>query len=120
MKKGLFALALGTFTLGIAEFIIEGILTDVAHNMGVSIPQAGHLISIYGLRRVRRCILADIHAQVSSKKHTAVSFVAHSLGLSYCHNISKLRFVAMRPFCARSAPRSLLWYGRNSGSKDSR
>ena len=35
MKKGLFALALGTFTLGIAEFIIEGILTDVAHNMGV-------------------------------------------------------------------------------------
>ena len=25
MKKGLFALALGTFTLGIAEFIIEGI-----------------------------------------------------------------------------------------------
>lgn len=49
MKKGLFALALGTFTLGIAEFIIEGILTDVAHNMGVSIPQAGHLISIYAL-----------------------------------------------------------------------
>ena len=45
MKKGLFALALGTFTLGIAEFIIEGILTDVAHNMNVSIPQAGYLIS---------------------------------------------------------------------------
>ena len=36
MKKGLFALALGTFTLGIEEFIIEGILTDVAHNMNVS------------------------------------------------------------------------------------
>lgn len=29
MKKGLFALALGTFTLGMAEFIIEGIITDV-------------------------------------------------------------------------------------------
>ena len=49
MKKGLFALALGTFTLGMAEFIIEGIITDVAHNMNVSIPQAGHLISIYAL-----------------------------------------------------------------------
>lgn len=35
MKKGLFALALGTFTLGIAEFIIEGIITDIAHNMHV-------------------------------------------------------------------------------------
>lgn len=36
MKKGLFALALGTFTLGMTEFIIEGIITDVAHNMNVS------------------------------------------------------------------------------------
>lgn len=35
MKKGLFALALGTFTLGIAEFIIEGIITDIANNMNV-------------------------------------------------------------------------------------
>lgn len=49
MKKGLFALALGTFTLGMTEFIIEGILTDVAHDMNVSIPEAGHLISIYAL-----------------------------------------------------------------------
>ena len=49
MKKGLFALALGTFTLGIAEFIIEGIITDIANNMNVSIPEAGHLISIYAL-----------------------------------------------------------------------
>lgn len=49
MKKGLFSLALGTFTLGMTEFIIEGILTDVAHNMNVSIPQTGHLISIYAL-----------------------------------------------------------------------
>ena len=31
------------------EFIIEGIITDVAHNMNVSIPEAGHLISIYAL-----------------------------------------------------------------------
>ena len=49
MKKGLFALALGTFTLGMAEFIIEGIITDIAHDMNVSIPEAGHLISIYAL-----------------------------------------------------------------------
>ena len=49
MKKGLFALSLGTFTLGMTEFIIEGILTDVAHDMHVSIPQVGHLISIYAL-----------------------------------------------------------------------
>lgn len=49
MKKELFALALGTFTLGMTEFIIEGIITDVAHDMDVSIPEAGHLISTYAL-----------------------------------------------------------------------
>lgn len=49
MKKGLLALAIGTFTLGMTEFIIEGILTDVAHDMNVSIPEVGHLISIYAL-----------------------------------------------------------------------
>ena len=49
MKKGLLALALGTFTLGITEFIIEGILTDVSRDMQVSIPEAGHLISVYAL-----------------------------------------------------------------------
>ena len=58
MKKGLFALALGTFTLGIAEFIIEGIITDIANNMNVSIPEAGHLCT----RRLRRSFLVDSHA----------------------------------------------------------
>ena len=47
MNKGLFALALGTFALGIAEFLMMGILSDVASVMGVSISQAGHFISAY-------------------------------------------------------------------------
>lgn len=49
MKKSLFSLALGTFTLGMNEFIMEGILVDVADDMNVSIPLAGHLISVYAL-----------------------------------------------------------------------
>lgn len=49
MKKGLFALALGTFTLGLTEFIMEGILVDIANSLEVSIPMAGHLISVYAL-----------------------------------------------------------------------
>ncbi len=49
MKKSIFSLALGTFTLGMNEFIMEGILVDVANDMRVSIPQAGHLISTYAL-----------------------------------------------------------------------
>lgn len=49
MKKGLYALALGTFGLGIAEFIMMSILPDVAAGFGVSIAETGHLISAYAL-----------------------------------------------------------------------
>ncbi|MDE6225336.1 MAG: MFS transporter, partial [Muribaculaceae bacterium] len=49
MNKGLFALAIGTFSLGIAEFLMMGILSDIASNMGVTVAQAGHFISAYAL-----------------------------------------------------------------------
>lgn len=40
-------MAFGTFALGIAEFSMMGILTDVAQSMSISIPTAGNLISAY-------------------------------------------------------------------------
>ena len=49
MKKSLFALALGAFALGAAEFVMMGILSQAAHDMGVTIPQAGHYISSYAI-----------------------------------------------------------------------
>ena len=49
MKKSLIALAFGTLGLGIAEFVMMGILPDIAKDLGVSIPMAGHLISAYAL-----------------------------------------------------------------------
>ncbi len=49
MNKGLLALALGTFALGIAEFSMMGILNDVSASMGVSVRVAGHCISAYAL-----------------------------------------------------------------------
>ena len=49
MKKGLCALALGTFGLGVAEFVMMGILPDIASDMNISITQAGHFISAYAL-----------------------------------------------------------------------
>ena len=49
MKKSLIALALGTLALGITEFVMMGILPDVATSMGVSIPEAGRLISAYAI-----------------------------------------------------------------------
>ena len=49
MKKSLTALAFGTLGLGIAEFVMMGILPDVAKDLHISIPQVGHFISAYAL-----------------------------------------------------------------------
>ena len=49
MKKSLIALSLGTLVLGIAEFVMMGILTNVATSLNLSIPTAGHFISAYAL-----------------------------------------------------------------------
>lgn len=49
MKKSLIALAFGTLGLGIAEFVMMGILPDVAKDLGISIPVAGLFISAYAL-----------------------------------------------------------------------
>lgn len=49
MKKGLIALALGTFGLGMTEYVMMSILPDLAHDFNMSISKAGHLISAYAL-----------------------------------------------------------------------
>lgn len=49
MKKSLIALAFGTLALGMSEFVMMGILPDIARSLGVTIPEAGHLISAYAL-----------------------------------------------------------------------
>ncbi len=43
------ALAVGGFAIGTGEFAIMGLLPEVARDIGVSIPQAGHVISAYAL-----------------------------------------------------------------------
>ena len=47
MKKGLIAIAIVTFALGITEFGMMGILEDVAHNLDISVVKAGHFITAY-------------------------------------------------------------------------
>lgn len=49
MKKALIALAVGGFGIGLTEFVIMGILPEVANALHITIPQAGHFISAYAL-----------------------------------------------------------------------
>ena len=48
-SAALLALAMASFGIGTTEFVIMGLLPDVAHDLGVTIPQAGLLVSGYAL-----------------------------------------------------------------------
>lgn len=43
------ALVLGGVGIGVTEFVTMGLLPEIAHGIGTSIPQAGHTISAYAL-----------------------------------------------------------------------
>jgi len=47
--RAVLALGIGGFAIGTGEFVIMGLLPEVARDIGVSIPQAGHVISAYAL-----------------------------------------------------------------------
>lgn len=49
MKKGLLALAIGGFAIGMTEFTMMGILPDIARDVNIEIPVAAHLIALYAL-----------------------------------------------------------------------
>lgn len=49
MKPGLLTLTLGGIVVGMTEFMMMGVLPDVATSLSVSIPKAGYLIAIYAL-----------------------------------------------------------------------
>ena len=49
LKPSLLTLTIGGFSIGMAEFMMMGVLPDVAATLNISIPTAGHLISVYAL-----------------------------------------------------------------------
>jgi DHA1 family arabinose polymer transporter-like MFS transporter len=49
MHKNLLPLTLGGLGIGITEFVMMGLLPDIAKDLAITIPQAGHLISAYAL-----------------------------------------------------------------------
>lgn len=49
LLRAVLALGVGGFSIGTGEFVIMGLLPEVARDIGVTIPQAGHVISAYAL-----------------------------------------------------------------------
>lgn len=68
-KKALFALAIGGFGIGLTEFVIMGILTEVSGSLGITIPQAGHFIAAYALGVVVGApLLTGLGSKLTTKK----------------------------------------------------
>ncbi|WP_432059165.1 MFS transporter [Streptomyces sp. S1] len=49
MPLALFALAVSAFGIGTTEFVMMGLLPQVAEDLGTSVPTAGHLVSAYAI-----------------------------------------------------------------------
>ncbi|MFB8002312.1 MFS transporter [Nocardia sp. NPDC056000] len=75
------ALALGGFGIGTTEFVTMGLLPNIADDMSVSEPTAGHIVSAYALGVVVGApVIAAMAARVGRKKLLIALMVAFSVG----------------------------------------
>ncbi len=99
-----FALSVGAFAIGTGEFVVMGLLPEMARDVGVTIPEAGHVISAYALGVV---VGAPVLAVLAAhwKRRTllvlmmalfAIGNVASAMAPSYL-TLNLLRFVAGLP-----------------------
>lgn len=69
MPAALFALAIGAFGIGLTEFVIAGILPQIAQDFGVEIPTAGLMATTYALGVfIGAPILTVLGAKIPRKK----------------------------------------------------
>jgi MFS transporter, DHA1 family, inner membrane transport protein len=109
------ALAIGGFGIGTGEFVMMGLLPDVAGNFSVSIPSAGHVISAYALGVVVGAPLISVAAARWSRWRLllalmtffAVGNFASALAPGYVSLIA-IRFLAGLPHGAYFGVASLV------------
>jgi len=69
LKPSLLTLTIGGFSIGMTEFMMMGVLPDVSRTLSISIPSAGHLISVYALGVVIGApLMTGITGKLSPKK----------------------------------------------------
>jgi DHA1 family inner membrane transport protein len=109
------ALAIGGFGIGTGEFVMMGLLPDVAGNFSVSIPAAGHIISAYALGVVLGAPLISVAAARWSRQRLllalmtffAIGNFASALAPGYASLIT-IRFLAGLPHGAYFGVASLV------------
>ncbi len=85
MRLPIFALAVASFGIGTTEFVIMGLLPDVARDLRVSIPQAGMLVSGYAIAvTIGAPILAILTARLPRKATLLALMALFILGNGLC------------------------------------
>ena len=85
MRKPLLALAVAAFGIGTTEFIIMGLLPDLARDFSVSIPKAGTLVSAYALSvTIGSPLLVLLLAKVDRKRALILLMSLFILGNTAC------------------------------------
>ncbi|MBW8909745.1 MAG: MFS transporter [Mesorhizobium sp.] len=85
MMLPLIALFLAAFAFGTTEFVIAGVLPEVAQGLGVSVPTAGYLVSGYACGiAIGGPLLALATSKVSRKTLLLCLAVAFTLGQAAC------------------------------------
>ena len=75
------ALSIGSFGIGTGEFAIMGLLPEIAAGLGISVPAAGRLISVYALGVVVGApLIALLAARISRRRLLLALMLAFALG----------------------------------------
>ena len=99
-----FALSMGGFAIGTSEFVVMGLISEIARSFGVNEPQVGHVVSAYALGVVVGApLLAILGANMRRRSlllwlmgFYAVGNLASALSPSY-HWMIVFRFIAGLP-----------------------
>ena len=100
----LFALSMGGFAIGTSEFVIMGLITEMARDLGVTEPQVGHVISAYALGVVVGAPLLAIWGAKRRRRSLLLGFMGfYAVGNLACalapdyYSLMLARFVAGLP-----------------------
>ena len=85
MSLALLALFSAAFAIGTSEFVIAGILPAVTTDLGISIPVAGYLVSLYALGvAIGGPVLATFTGRFSRKRLVLLYVAIFTVGYVFC------------------------------------
>lgn len=118
MSLPLIALFIAAFAFGTTEFVIAGVLPQVAEGLAVSIPTAGYLVSAYAIGiALGGSLLTLATARLSRKTLLLGLGTAFTLGQAACALAAGFRLDAVAARGDRCRARRLFRRGHGGGGR---